>query len=274
MGFYGVLSSTNKTLNRKEFVTARRAFITALILNILIGGSIIIITITEKWLPPIIFEYFGFVEYVTKIIIAIFHIIGWINFSNFLHSICKAPIPFLNISFFRTTETLLVLERSHNIIYPFNGIYRDYELDIFHKSPLDLPEVEITIYNILLIIEVIVLISQILVYFLYFKGSAEKNEWVAINLIDKEKRYAQIDIELYPKIIKKVIPLINIEKYFKDVIIPGTNQTKAVSIKDFNWDSIEIVSISPMYNNKTDNKIYCLEMTLLWLDLDLVGSTK
>ena len=111
-------------------------------------------------------------------------------------------------------------------------------------------------------------------YFLYFEGSAEKNEWIAINLIDNEKRYAQIDIELYPKIIKKVIPLINIEKYFKDVVIPGTNQTKAVSIKDFNWDSIEIVSISPMYNNKTDNKIYCLEMTLLWLDLHLVGPIK
>ena len=188
LGFCGVLSSTNKTLNRKELVTARRAFIMALILNILIGGGIIIITITETWLPPIIFEYFGFVEDVIKIIIAIFHIIGWINFGNFLHSICKVPIPFLNISWFRAAETLLVLERSHNIIFHINGIYRDYELDLLHESPLNLPGVEITIYNILLIIEVIVLIGQIFAYFLYFKGF----QWI-MYLKPKEKKVCNDD---------------------------------------------------------------------------------
>ena len=183
MGFCSAISSTNKTLNRKELVTARRAFIIALLLNIFIGGSIIIITIAEKWLPPIIFEYFGFVEDVTKIMIAIFHIIGWINFGNFLHSICKAPIPFLNISFFRAAETFLVLERAHSIIFHLNGIYRDYEFDILHESPLNLPGVEVKIYNILLIIEVIVLIGQIVAYFLYFKGF----QWI-MYLKPKEKK--------------------------------------------------------------------------------------
>ena len=182
MGFCGAISSTNKTLNRKELVTTRRAFIIALILNILIGGSIIIITITETWLPPIIFDYFGFVEDVTKIINAIFHIIGWINFGNFLHSFSKTPIPFLNISWFRAAETLLVLERVHNIIFYLNGIYRDYELDVLHESPLNLPGVEITIYNVLLIIEVIVLVGQIFAYFLYFKGF----QWI-MYLKPKEK---------------------------------------------------------------------------------------
>ncbi len=182
MGFCGVISSTNKTLERKELVTARRAFITSLILNILIGGSIIIITIAETLLSPIILDYFGFVEDVTKIFIAVFHIIGWINFGNFLHSVSKVPIPFINISWFRVAETLLVLERAHNIIFHLNGIYRDYELDVLHESPLNLPGVEIKIYNVLLIIEVIVLIGQIFAYFLYFKGF----QWI-MYLKPKEK---------------------------------------------------------------------------------------
>ena len=107
-------------------------------------------------------------------------------------------------------------------------------------------------------------------YFLYFKGRAKKNEWIAINLMDKEKQYAQIDIELSPQITKKIIPLINIKKYFKDEIIPETNQTEAKDTKKFNWASVEIVSISPIYDHKVDNEIVCEKMSLLWLDLNLI----
>ncbi|MHA1765135.1 MAG: hypothetical protein ACTSWX_08450, partial [Promethearchaeota archaeon] len=170
MGFCGVISSINKSFERKELLTARNAFITALILNILIGGAFIIITIAEPWLPPVILNNFGLIEDVTKILIAIFHIIGWINFGNFLRSVSKVPIPFLNISWFGSAETLLVIERIHNIIFHLNEIYRDYMIDILNKNPLNLPNFEINFHKILLIIEAIVLIGQIFAYFLYFKG--------------------------------------------------------------------------------------------------------
>ena len=103
---------------------------------------------------PFLSRDFNFLHYTKH-----FHI-----FIGFIFNLCFSIEHNLSIPIFRVKiENLWVIWFVGYHMLPHNIRY-------LTRKPIESTGVEIKIYNILLIIEVIVLIGQILAYFLYFKG--------------------------------------------------------------------------------------------------------